>query len=112
VNLVAFAPAGDYTAESWTTTATMGEFLSEFDGWDPRLIRLIQAAGTPGRRALLDRAPLRRWGLRDHCRAGRSLGHLQPARCLVEGRGMMPDARYSRMPGGGDGLATDPPGAR
>jgi salicylate hydroxylase len=63
VNLVAFAPAGDYTVESWTATATMGEFLSEFDGWDPRLIRLIQAAGTLGRWALLDRAPLQRWGL-------------------------------------------------
>jgi salicylate hydroxylase len=37
------------------------EFLSEFDGWDPRLAGLIRAAGTPGRWALLDRAPLSRW---------------------------------------------------
>ena len=61
VNLVAFAPAGDYTTESWTATATVEEFLAEFDGWDPRLTALIRAAGTPGRWALLDRAPLRRW---------------------------------------------------
>ncbi len=61
VNLVAFAPAGDYSVESWTATATVGEFLAEFDGWDPRLLDLIRAAGTPGRWALLDRAPLRRW---------------------------------------------------
>jgi salicylate hydroxylase len=61
VNLVAFAPAGDYTTESWTATATVGEFLAEFDGWDPRLAALIGAAGTPGRWALLDRAPLTRW---------------------------------------------------
>ncbi len=61
VNLVAFAPAGDYTVESWTATATVGEFLAEFDGWDPRLVALIRAAGTPGRWALLDRAPLRQW---------------------------------------------------
>ncbi|HTU73235.1 MAG TPA: FAD-dependent monooxygenase [Trebonia sp.] len=63
VNLVAFAPAGDYTVESWTATATIEEFLAEFDGWDSRLTSLIRAAGTPGRWALLDRAPLKRWGL-------------------------------------------------
>jgi len=61
VNLVAFAPAGDYTTESWTATATVAEFLAEFDGWDPRLTDLIRAAGTPGRWALLDRAPLTGW---------------------------------------------------
>jgi salicylate hydroxylase len=61
VNLVAFAPAGDYTVESWTATATVAEFLAEFAGWDARLRDLIRAAGTPGRWALLDRAPLARW---------------------------------------------------
>jgi salicylate hydroxylase len=61
VNLVAFAPAGDYTTESWTATATVAEFLAEFQGWDERLIALIRAAGTPGRWALLDRAPLTQW---------------------------------------------------
>ena len=61
VNLVAFAPAGDYTTESWTATATIDEFLAEFDGWDKRLTGLIEAAGTVGRWALLDRAPLDRW---------------------------------------------------
>ncbi len=61
VNLVAFAPAGGYTTESWTATATVEEFLAEFDGWDARLTGLIRAAGTPGRWALLDRAPLTRW---------------------------------------------------
>jgi salicylate hydroxylase len=61
VNLVAFAPAGDYTIESWTATATMEEFLVEFTGWDQRVVDLIRAGGTPGRWALLDRAPLPRW---------------------------------------------------
>ncbi|HEY2504987.1 MAG TPA: FAD-dependent monooxygenase [Streptosporangiaceae bacterium] len=61
VNLVAFAPAGDYSVESWTATATIGEFLAEFTGWDRRLTDLIHAAGTPGRWALLDRPPLPRW---------------------------------------------------
>jgi salicylate hydroxylase len=61
VNLVAFAPAGDYTTESWTATAPIEELLAEFAGWDERLVSLIRAAGTPGRWALLDRAPLTRW---------------------------------------------------
>lgn len=61
VNVVAIAPAGDYSVESWTATATVEEFLAEFDGWDPRLTDLIRAGGTPGRWALLDRAPLSRW---------------------------------------------------
>ena len=61
INIVAFAPAGDFTDESWSSTATVDELLAEFDGWDPRLIELLHHAGTPGRWALLDRAPLPRW---------------------------------------------------
>jgi salicylate hydroxylase len=61
INLVAFAPAGGYTTESWTATATVAEFRREFEGWDPRLTALIEAAGVPGRWALLDRRPLGRW---------------------------------------------------
>jgi salicylate hydroxylase len=61
VNVVAFAPAGDYTDESWSATATIEEFHSEFAGWDPRVTDLITAGGVPGRWALLDRAPLRQW---------------------------------------------------
>jgi salicylate hydroxylase len=63
VNLVAFAPAREYTEESWSATATVEEFLGEFHGWNPRLTELIRVAGTPGRWALLDRAPLARWSL-------------------------------------------------
>lgn len=61
VNLVAFGPAGGFATESWTATATVEELLAEFAGWDPRLIDLISASATPGRWALLDRAPLDRW---------------------------------------------------
>ncbi|MET9793787.1 FAD-dependent monooxygenase [Streptomyces canus] len=61
VNVVAFAPAGDYTDESWSATATTEEFHAEFAGWDRRVTDLIAAGGTPGRWALLDRAPLRHW---------------------------------------------------
>ncbi|GAA2851565.1 FAD-dependent monooxygenase [Actinoplanes cyaneus] len=61
VNVVAVAPARERRAESWTATATVEEFLGEFAGWDDRLGELIRAGGTPGRWALLDRAPLPRW---------------------------------------------------
>lgn len=61
VNLVAFAPAGDFTTESWSATATVEEFLAEFDGWDARLQDLVRQAEAPGRWALLDREPLARW---------------------------------------------------
>ncbi|MFC9557010.1 FAD-dependent monooxygenase [Rhodococcus sp. NPDC056960] len=61
INIVAFAPAGDFTDESWSSRSTVAELLAEFDGWDPRLIELIERAGTPGRWALLDRAPLSQW---------------------------------------------------
>ncbi|WP_326569366.1 FAD-dependent monooxygenase [Amycolatopsis rhabdoformis] len=61
VNIVAFAPAGEDVVESWSATASHAQFAAEFEGWDPRLRELIAAAGTPGRWALLDRAPLARW---------------------------------------------------
>lgn len=61
INLVAFAPAGDYTRESWTATVDLEEFQAEFSGWDPRLQELIAQAERPGRWALLDRAPLTQW---------------------------------------------------
>lgn len=63
INLVAFAPAGTNSVESWTATATVEELLGEFAGWDSRLVDLIRAAETPGRWALLDREPLDRWSL-------------------------------------------------
>lgn len=61
VNLVAFAPAGENSVESWSATAAVEEFLAEFAGWDPRLVDLIRAGGEPGRWALLDREPLPQW---------------------------------------------------
>lgn len=61
INLVAFAPAGNYTKESWTATVDLEEFQEEFRGWDPRLEELISRAERPGRWALLDRAPLEQW---------------------------------------------------
>ncbi|MGW5472090.1 FAD-dependent monooxygenase [Streptomyces chartreusis] len=61
VNVVAVAPAGDFTDESWSATATVEELRAEFAGWDPRVTDLVTAGGAPGRWALLDREPLPRW---------------------------------------------------
>ncbi|MGW2330277.1 FAD-dependent monooxygenase [Streptomyces sp. NPDC001700] len=61
VNVFAAAPAGDGLDESWSATATIEEFRAEFADWDPRVTDLIASGGVPGRWALLDRAPLRRW---------------------------------------------------
>jgi salicylate hydroxylase len=61
INLVAFAPASDFTTESWTSQGTLEELLTEFEGWNPRLLALIERAAPPGKWALLDRAPLEQW---------------------------------------------------
>jgi salicylate hydroxylase len=61
INMVAVGPADGYATESWTATATVEEFLAEYEAWDSRLTSLIKAARTPGRWALLIRQPLPRW---------------------------------------------------
>ena len=61
INLVAFAPAGEFAIESWSATASTEEFLAEFAGWDDRLTELIRVVDTPGRWTLLDREPLTHW---------------------------------------------------
>ena len=61
VNVVAFAPAGDWRVESWTAEGRIEDLRAEFAGWDPRLASLLAAAEQTGRWALLDRGPLPRW---------------------------------------------------
>ena len=61
VNVVAFAPAGDWRIESWTAEGRIEDLRAEFAGWDPQLTSLLAAADRTGRWALLDRGPLPRW---------------------------------------------------
>lgn len=63
-NLFMAAPAGDFSTESWSATATVEELLAEIEGWDSRLTDLVARADRIGRWALFDRAPLERWSLR------------------------------------------------
>ncbi|TMQ20403.1 MAG: salicylate 1-monooxygenase [Deltaproteobacteria bacterium] len=61
VNIVAFAPAGDWRTESWTADGEIADLLAEFDGWDARLAQLIASATTTKRWAVYDRDPLAQW---------------------------------------------------
>jgi salicylate hydroxylase len=61
VNVVAIVPAGDWRTESWTAEGQVADLAAAFDGWDPRVLQLIQAARDTRRWALYDRQPLERW---------------------------------------------------
>jgi salicylate hydroxylase len=61
VNLVAFAPAGDWRTESWTAEGRLEDLMAEFAAWDARVGRLIRAATQTTRWAIYDRDPLERW---------------------------------------------------
>jgi salicylate hydroxylase len=61
VNVVAFAPAGDWRTESWTADGDVADLAAEYAGWDPRVRQLIASATTTKRWAIYDRDPLARW---------------------------------------------------
>ena len=61
VNVVAIAPAGDWRTESWTAEGSIADMRREFEGWDARVLQLIDSATDTKRWALLDREPLERW---------------------------------------------------
>ena len=61
VNVVAIAPAGDWRTESWTAEGSIADMRREFEGWDARVLQLIDSATDTRRWALLDREPLQRW---------------------------------------------------
>jgi salicylate hydroxylase len=61
VNVVAFGPAGSTTDDSWSAETSVAQFRAEFEGWDPRVMALIDASDRVGRWDLLDRPPLSRW---------------------------------------------------
>ena len=61
VNVVAIVPAGEWRTESWTAEGQVADLAAAFDGWDPRVLQLIQSARDTRRWALYDRQPLERW---------------------------------------------------
>jgi len=61
VNVVAIVPAGDWQQESWTAPGELADLRAAFDGWDARVLQLIDSATDTMRWALVDREPLPRW---------------------------------------------------
>lgn len=49
--------------ESWTARAEPGEQLREFDGWDSRVLKVLERAGQMLRYGMYTRAPLARWNV-------------------------------------------------
>ncbi len=64
VNWVGVAPTDTWTDESWSAPGKLDEALADFEGWNPMVIRLIEAmsGSTVYRWAMYDRDPLPVWG--------------------------------------------------
>ncbi|WP_151479413.1 FAD-dependent monooxygenase [Streptomyces albicerus] len=62
LNVVAVFTA-EAAQESWTARAEPGEQLREFDGWDSRVLRVLERAGQVFRYGIYTRAPLARWNV-------------------------------------------------
>ena len=61
LNYVGFVPSKNATTESWSAVGDRQELLSSFDGWDPRVVRLLEAVETCFWWGLFDRLPLQSW---------------------------------------------------
>ncbi|MEU9878162.1 FAD-dependent monooxygenase [Streptomyces phaeochromogenes] len=64
LNVVAVVTAEAHVvAESWTARAEPGEQLREFDGWDSRVLDVLERAGQVFRYGIHTRLPLARWNI-------------------------------------------------
>jgi salicylate hydroxylase len=64
LNVVAVVEAAEAAREeSWTALAEPGEQLRAFDGWDCRVIEVLERAGRMLRYGIYTRAPLTRWSV-------------------------------------------------
>ena len=61
VNFVGIVEQTDWLQEDWKTEGAKKDALSDFQGWDPRILTVIQEADNLHKWALFDRAPLPRW---------------------------------------------------
>jgi salicylate hydroxylase len=61
LNYVGFVPTEIETVESWSATGDVKELSASFDGWDPRIVRLLGAMGSCYWWGLYDRRPLASW---------------------------------------------------
>ncbi len=61
LNYVGFVPSETATPESWSAVGDRDELASSFDGWDPRVVKVLEAVETCFWWGLYDRMPLESW---------------------------------------------------
>jgi salicylate hydroxylase len=61
LNYVGFVPTENETIESWSASGDVEELAASFDGWDPRIARLLETVETCFWWGLYDRRPLASW---------------------------------------------------
>ena len=61
LNYVGFVPTRDETIESWSAIGDRDELAASFDGWDPRVVSLLEKVDTCFWWGLYDRRPLASW---------------------------------------------------
>jgi len=61
LNYVGFVPTTNATTESWSAIGDRDELAASFDGWDPRVVRLLESVETCFWWGLYDRRPLDAW---------------------------------------------------
>ena len=61
VNYVGFVPTDSETIESWSAVGDRDELAASFEGWDPRVVGLIDKIKTCFWWGLYDRKPLASW---------------------------------------------------
>jgi salicylate hydroxylase len=61
VNFVGFVPADDEMRESWSAPGSPTHLRAEFEGWDDRLLTLLDSVEATNRWGLYDREPLATW---------------------------------------------------
>jgi salicylate hydroxylase len=61
LNYVGFVPTKNATTESWSAVGDRDELAASFDGWDPRVVLMLEAVGTCFWWGLYDRRPLESW---------------------------------------------------
>jgi salicylate hydroxylase len=61
LNYVGFVPTKDQTVESWSAVGDRDEFAAFFEGWDPRVVGLLEKVETCFWWGLYDRKPLSSW---------------------------------------------------
>jgi salicylate hydroxylase len=61
LNYVGFVPTPDETAESWSAIGDRDQLAASFEGWDGRVVRLLENVDTCFWWGLYDRKPLASW---------------------------------------------------